>query len=179
MPGELAQDAGLSAEQEIVRAMKSVFDRLQQEITTRFTLLRDLNLNFGYLLDVKNLVKCEDLNALLQNCKYLENFYDTDIDGRELYTKICDCKMLLDARHDILPQSPLQLLSFIVTFGEDVFQNLRISLQILLTIAVSIASCERSFSKLKIILSYLRASMGQDRLSNLALLSIEGNFKYN
>ena len=62
---------------------------------------------------------------------------------------------------------------FIVTYGEDVFPNLRISLQILLTIAVSIASCERSFNKLKIILSYLRASMGQDRLSNLALLSVE------
>ena len=81
--------------------------------------------------------------------------------------------MLLDTRHDVLPRSPLQLLSFIVTYGEDVFPNLRISLQILLTIAVSIASCERSFSKLKIILSYLRASMGQDRLSNLALLSVE------
>ena len=32
---------------------------------------------------------------------------------------------------------------------------------------------ERSFSKLKLILSYLRSSMGQDRFSNLALLSIE------
>jgi len=30
-------------------------------------------------------------------------------------------------------------------------------LQILLTIAVSIASCERSFSKPKLILTYLRA----------------------
>ncbi|ESN90562.1 hypothetical protein HELRODRAFT_153393, partial [Helobdella robusta] len=55
----------------------------------------------------------------------------------------------------------------------DVFPNLRVALQILLTIAVSIASCERSFSKLKIILSYLRASMGQDRLSDLALMSVE------
>ncbi|ESO12103.1 hypothetical protein HELRODRAFT_62457 [Helobdella robusta] len=49
----------------------------------------------------------------------------------------------------------------------------RISLKILLTIAVLTASCERSFSKLKLILSYLRASMGQDRLSDLALLSVE------
>ena len=32
---------------------------------------------------------------------------------------------------------------------------------------------ERSFSKLKLILSYLRNTMGQDRLSSLALLSIE------
>ena len=44
---------------------------------------------------------------------------------------------------------------------------------ILLAIAVSIASCERSFSKLKLILNYLRASMLQDRLCDLAQLSIE------
>ena len=52
--------------------------------------------------------------------------------------------------------------------------NLRISLQILLTIAVSIARCERSFSKLKLILSYLPASMDSKLVSdNLALLSIQ------
>ena len=45
--------------------------------------------------------------------------------------------------------------------------------QILLTVAVSIASCERPFSKLKLIQSYLRSSVTQERLCNLALLSIE------
>ena len=64
-------------------------------------------------------------------------------------------------------------MSFIVSYGDDVFPNLRIALQILLTIAVSIASCERSFSKLNLILSYLRSSMGQQRLDDLAQLSIE------
>ena len=87
--------------------------------------------------------------------------------------EICDCKMLLDVNRDTLPSSPLDLLSFIVSYGDDVFPNLRIALQILQTISVSIASCERSFSKLKLILSYLRASMGQDRLYSLALLSVE------
>ena len=48
-------------------------------------------------------------------------------------------------------------------------------MQILLTISFSIANCERSFSELKLILSYLRVSMGQDHLSDLALLSIERN----
>ena len=38
---------------------------------------------------------------------------------------------------------------------------------------MSIASYERSFSKLKLIMSFLRAKMQQDRLSDLALLSIE------
>lgn len=69
---------------------------------------------------------------------------------------------------------PEELLKFIVEYGDDsVFPNLRVAIQIMLTIAVSIASCERSFSKLKLILSYLRATMGQDRLSDLALLSVE------
>ncbi|KAK7170655.1 hypothetical protein R3I94_000757 [Phoxinus phoxinus] len=44
---------------------------------------------------------------------------------------------------------------------------------IFLTIPVTVASAERSFSKLKLIKSYLRSSMGQSRLSGLAILSIE------
>ena len=60
-----------------------------------------------------------------------------------------------------------------MSYGDDVSPNLLVALQILLTIAVSIAGCESSFSKLKFILSYLRASMGQDRLCDLALLNVE------
>jgi len=66
-----------------------------------------------------------------------------------------------------------ELLTFIISYGDDVFPNLRIALQILLTVSVSIASCERSFSKLKLILTYLRASISQSRLNSLALLSTE------
>nr|CAH7713145.1 unnamed protein product [Callosobruchus chinensis]CAH7732797.1 unnamed protein product [Callosobruchus chinensis]CAH7756156.1 unnamed protein product [Callosobruchus chinensis] len=40
---------------------------------------------------------------------------------------------------------------------------------------VTVASCERSFSKLKLIKTYLRSTMGQERLSGLAILSIEGD----
>ena len=53
------------------------------------------------------------------------------------------------------------------------FPNLLMSLRTFLTMCVSVASCERSFSKLKLIKTYLRSPMGQERLSSLALLSIE------
>ena len=49
-------------------------------------------------------------------------------------------------------------------------------LKLYLTVAVSIASCERSFSKLKLIKSYLRSTMGESGLHALAILSIESDF---
>lgn len=49
MPGELAPDVVFSAEEEIVRIMKSILGRLQQEMTTRFTLLKDLNYTKGFI----------------------------------------------------------------------------------------------------------------------------------
>jgi hypothetical protein len=48
-----------------------------------------------------------------------------------------------------------------------------------LTIPVTVASAERSFSKLKLIKSYLRSTMSQERLNGLAILSIEKNMLEN
>ena len=41
------------------------------------------------------------------------------------------------------------------------------------TLPVTVSSAERSFSKLKLIKTYLRSSIAQDRLDALALISIE------
>jgi hypothetical protein len=38
---------------------------------------------------------------------------------------------------------------------------------------VTVASAERSFSKLKLLKNYLRSTMTQDRLNGLAILCIE------
>ena len=77
MPGELKRDAGLSPEEEIVRVMKNVFDRLQQEMSTRFSRLKDLNTKFGFLLDVKTLLSDTDEDAIRRDCTDFANFYDT------------------------------------------------------------------------------------------------------
>ena len=52
-------------------------------------------------------------------------------------------------------------------------------MRILLTIPVTVASGERSFSKMKLIKTYLRSTMLQDRLSSLGTLSIEKNIAEN
>ena len=53
------------------------------------------------------------------------------------------------------------------------FPNLVKVLQIILTIAITSASCERTFSSLKRIKTWLRTTMSEDRLVDLATLSIE------
>ena len=42
-----------------------------------------------------------------------------------------------------------------------------------LTLTISVATTERSFTNLKLIKSYSRSSMSQDQLSNLSLISNE------
>ena len=53
------------------------------------------------------------------------------------------------------------------------FPNISIAYRILLTIHVIIVSAKRSFLTLKLIKSYLRLTLFQERLSKLAILSIE------
>ena len=76
--------------------------------------------------------------------------------------------------HKAKDWSVFDVLKFIAEWNfRESLPILSLSLQLFLTICVSVASCERSFSKLKLIKNYFRSTMGQSRLSNLALLSIE------
>lgn len=48
-----------------------------------------------------------------------------------------------------------------------------VALQLFITICVSVASCERSFSKLKLIKNFLQGTITQTRFNNLGILTIE------
>ena len=53
------------------------------------------------------------------------------------------------------------------------YPNFVLAIIIFMTLPVTVASAERSFSKLKLIKTYLRSSIAQDRLDALAIISIE------
>ncbi|KAI5004641.1 hypothetical protein ZWY2020_031884 [Hordeum vulgare] len=55
----------------------------------------------------------------------------------------------------------------------DCFPNVLIAYEILFTVPMTVASAERSFSKLKLLKNYLRSTMSQERLNGLATLCIE------
>ena len=68
----------------------------------------------------------------------------------------------------------LDLLDILVGNGLVVsLPQLSATFLIFLTLPVTVATAERSFSKLKLIKDYLRSTMNQERLDGLALLSIE------
>ena len=84
--------------------------------------------------------------------------------------------MLLGARGNAVPSNSNHALECLMQFGRDVFPTLCIAYKLQVTIGFSIASCERSFSKLKFIKTGLRLSMLEERITSLALISIERVF---
>ena len=73
--------------------------------------------------------------------------------------------------------STIEILEFVKV--ADYYPNESIAYRILLIVLVTIALAKRSFSKLKSIKTYLRSSMSQERLIELAMLCIEKDMLEN
>ena len=76
-------------------------------------------------------------------------------------------------------QRPHSAIDSLVACNGDFFPNVKALMCILTTLPVSTATAERSFYTLKRIKTYLRNSMGDSRLSGLALLSIHREIEVN
>ncbi len=166
MDGEGLTDAALGFDTELRREMLSVIDRLTEEISSRFQQVHDLASKYIFLTP----------SNLLDNdyvCQLGE--VDEDIVEEEFFAERKRLQYFVQAaeKGDNI-DGPLELLRFIQRYqlGDSV-HNIVILLRIFLTRAISVASCERSFSKLKLIKNYLRSAMSQTRLTDLAVLSIE------
>lgn len=175
MPGEEAEDAGLSLSQELRRAMFECLDRFCEELARRLSSLEYVSSKFA-IVDAKNILytSTEDLHDLASN---LTEHFD-ELNTSSLVKEVIRLRRNLAAAQnrpeDCEKWTALQFLQFIVDFTlADSLPNVFLALKFFLTICVSVASCERSFSKLKLIKSFLRSTMTQLRLSNLAILSIE------
>ena len=69
------------------------------------------------------------------------------------------------------PMTAMEIFEFVTK--ADCYPNASIAYRILFTMPVTVASAERSFSKLKLLKNYLRSTMSQERLNGLATLCIE------
>ena len=104
---------------------------------------------------------CLNLECLLTHETY------SDIDCLDLFSELKVLKEVLKRNEN----SPINVLNYIKRLES--FPNACIAFKILLTIPLTIASAKRSFLKLKLIKFYLRSTISQERLSGLAILSIE------
>lgn len=100
--------------------------------------------------------------------------YSRDI-SVNLYDQLKALKTCLKSEiqkiHSIKELIELLLIKFISLASS--FPEVITACFLFLTLPVTTATAERSFSKLKLIKNYLRTSMGHERLSDLSLLSIE------
>lgn len=128
---------------------------------------------FGFLYHVKELKEIKE-DKLFQKCTDLESFLsfeeEKDVCGRELFSELKVLREILPAEV-VTAAGILRFMNRI----QNPFPNAFIAYRILLTIPVTVASAERSFSRLKLIKTYLRSSMSQERLPSLAMLSIESD----
>jgi hypothetical protein len=144
---------------------------LDQGILSVVERLAEHNDNFGFLYNIQtlrsvnanNLKKhCMDLDLLLQDSDA------RDVNGMDLCHEIRIFCQIVDLSYT----TPIQCLRLLYK-TRDSFPNLAIALRIMLTMPITTAMAEISFSKLKIIKNYMRTTIDQERLSNLTLLSIE------
>lgn len=154
-----------------VEVFNVVLDTIITSLEERFVQMNLFEQTWGFLFDLTNL---PDMTQLKQKCLNLYNVLNdgssSDINGEELIDEIKSLSSLLPQSF----KSPIETLQFIRTNNlENVVPNIWVALRLLLTIPVTVATAERSFSKLKLIKTYLRSTMGSCRLNSLALLSIE------
>ncbi|XP_031121002.1 uncharacterized protein LOC116024254 [Ipomoea triloba] len=169
---ESVEETSLSPEESFkVHYFLYIVDQAIISLTQRFEQYEVYEETFGFLFSSHKLQSMADMD-LKSCCICLEAALKRDeqcgdIDGNELYIEL---KLL----REILSKEkigPVSILNSLKQMG--CFPNATIAYRILLTIPITVASAERSFSKLKLLKSYLRSSMLQERLNELALISIE------
>lgn len=152
-----------------------VIDVATKSVKERFESLENVNGLFSFLYDFES---CDENLAngnLKKSCKKLElalsHNDDVDINGDDLFHEFPVVYSLIK-QYGV--SNALDVLNTIKKAGlENLVPNMVIAYRIFLTTPVSVASGERSFSKLKLIKDYLRNSTKQERLNGLAIISIE------
>jgi hypothetical protein len=112
-----------------------------------------------------------DNDSLKSSCENFEGALTkdkkSDIDANDLYVEL---KFLQEFISKETMES-VQVLDYLKC--HDCSPNASIAYQILLIILVTVASAERSFSKLKLLKSYMRTMITQQTLNDLVTISLE------
>lgn len=145
-----------------------ILDSVIGGLQHRFNSVQKINDRFSFLWSFRSL----DTETLLKVTKEFVAIYKADV-GEEFVQEMEHLKCI-DRGNLEGVEEPLELLNKITSMNlEPVFPNICTALRIFLTIPVTVASAERSLNVLQRIKNFSRATMKEDRLNGLAILSIE------
>ncbi|XP_060968757.1 uncharacterized protein LOC115710798 [Cannabis sativa] len=163
----------LAAESFKIDYFLCIIDQAISSFKTRFEQFQNFEENFGLLFDFEKLKSADD-DTLRNFCINLTNLMKhgeiSDLDNDDLYQELYMLRQSLPKE----TKRAIDVLSYIKEVDGS-YPNAWIAYRIFLTIPVTVAHAEQSFSKLTLIKSYLRSTMSQERLSGLAMLSIEND----
>ena len=147
-------------------------DHAIMSIKERFNLLREVSSAFSFLYTRDQLLLVQQENALLTCCKEFQKKFG-DIDSDEMSAELQRFVLILQKKRNL--NTAQDFLNYLLkTHLFELYPNVYIALRILLTCPVTVASAERSFSKLKLIKTLINVNT-DSRLSSLAMLSIEND----
>lgn len=154
-----------------------IIDTALSSFENRLKHFEEISCTFDFLQDFKKLkdLSDKDLKAKCLNLsEKLKNENSSDLDFENFYMELKVFRFIIDESNEDKPWSALEILKYIYKNKlSDDFSNVAIAYRIFLTIPITVASAERSFSKLKLIETFLRTTMSQERLAALSILSIE------
>ena len=104
-----------------------------------------------------------DNSLSASSIQHLLEYYEEDLPSPsflDIELHLWKCKWHSFSQH--LPDTPADALAFA---SESMFPNVHQLLRLVCTIPVTICECERGVSVLRRLKTYLRSSMGQERLS--------------
>ena len=146
-----------------------VLDNVIGGLTVRVNAAKQISDSFSFLWNYQKMSKEE----LKRKAAKLVEKYSNDISGENLMHEMNHITVVHNANFGSEQLVAMELLNALTVCGlKSTFQNLSVIFRMFLTAPVTVASTERSFSKLKLITSYLRTSVDQDRVKNQARLSI-------
>jgi len=147
-----------------------MIDSAIASLTSRFEQMTSFDNVFGFLFNSENLKSLDEADLWLRCKIFVENFSHDNSSDVEINDFFSELKVLQVTLPDSLMSAP-EILKFVM--DADCYPNISVAYRILLTIPVTVASAERSFSKLKLLKNYLRSTMSQERLNGLAMCTIE------
>ena len=173
MPGELAMDEPICDPKNKFKAefFYALIDRFSSQIQERFSDLHAIASKFNVLYPNEFLTMSD--SSFEHELSALADMYNEDVDMDDVLSEfnVLRKQQELVADIDLTPQGVFKRL---ISSGLQIaYPNVCTLYRIFLTLPITSATVERSMSKLKLIKNYLRSTMADDRLTALALISIE------